>query len=82
MTAEMLDALRQTPEMPDNLLACVGKAKADSQGFLVPMSQDEAMAMEEMCQWYIRRDPATGRMEAKAALFDAIVQAVYQAQDQ
>lgn len=82
MTSEMLEALRQTSEIPDNLLACVNQATADRDGFLVPMSQDEAMAMAEMCQWYIRRDPVTGHMDAKATLFDAIVKAINQVEDQ
>lgn len=82
MSGPMLDALRHTPEIPDNLLACVEKAHPDGDAFQVPLNQDEAMAMEEMCQWYIRRDPRTGKMDDKTSLFDAIVKAIYHAEDQ
>jgi hypothetical protein len=39
------------------------------------------MAMTELCQWYIKKDPATGQLGPKAVLFDSIVRAVYAAQD-
>ncbi len=81
MTAEMLEALRATPEIPDNLSACVDGAAADGDDFTVTMNEDEAMAMEEMCQWYIKKDPSTGELGQKARLFDAIVKRIYAAQD-
>lgn len=80
LTEPMLTALRGTPEMPDDLLACVNAAAPDGAGFVVTLSEDEAMAMTEMCQWYIRRDPTTGTLGEQAKLFDAIVGAIYDAQ--
>ncbi len=80
LTDDMLSALRQTPEMPDNLLARVNAARADGKGFVATLSEDEAMAMIEMCQWYIRRDPVTGELGQKAQLFQGIVNALDQAQ--
>jgi hypothetical protein len=35
-----------------------------------------------MCQWYIKKDPATGTLGPKALVFDGIVRAVYKAQDE
>ncbi|MBI4421906.1 MAG: hypothetical protein HY560_13865 [Gemmatimonadetes bacterium] len=77
----MIDALKATPEMPDNLLRCVSGAKRDGDGLVVALDDDEAMAMTEMCQWYIRKDPVTGKLGPKAEMFDAIVRSIYAAQD-
>jgi hypothetical protein len=76
LTEPMLTALRGTAEMPDTLLACVQDAARDGDAFVVTLTEDEAMAMTEMCQWYIRRDPVTGTLGDQAKLFDAIVAAI------
>ncbi|MBI4502395.1 MAG: hypothetical protein HY700_14695 [Gemmatimonadetes bacterium] len=81
MTRPMIEALKSTPEIPDNLMRCVTAAKGDGGGYSVEMNEDEAMAMTEMCQWYIKKDPATGTFGPKAEVFDAIVRAIYKAQD-
>lgn len=80
LTEPMLAALRETPEMPDSLLARVKAARADGKGFVMTLNDDDAMAMTEMCQWYIRRDPVTHELGPKARLFDEIVSAVYAAE--
>ncbi len=79
LTQAMIAALRETPEMPDNLLARLDAARADRTEYVVSLTDDEAMALTEMCQWYIRRDPVTGTLGPKAQLFEAIVNAVYEA---
>jgi hypothetical protein len=81
LTSPMLDALKATPEIPDNLKRCVDAARKDGDGYTLELDDDEAMALTEMCQWYIKKDPATGQYGAKAQVFDAIVRAVYAAQD-
>ena len=81
ITATMLDALKATPEIPDNLKRCVEGAKKNGTSYTMTLDEDEAMAMTEMCQWYIKKDPATGKLGPKAEIFDGIVRAVYAAQD-
>jgi len=82
MSGAMLEALKATSEMPDNLIRCVALAQASGAGsFTIGMNEDEAMAMTEMCQWYIKKDPVTGKLTPKGELFDRIVRAIYQAQD-
>ena len=76
LTEPMLTALRGTAEIPDNLLGRVNGAARDGDGFVMTLSEDEAMAMTEMCQWFIRRDPTTGALGERAKLFDAIVRAI------
>jgi hypothetical protein len=77
----MLDALKATPEIPDNLKQCVASSKKNGDSFAMTLDEDEAMAMTEMCQWYIKKDPVTGKYGAKAELFNGIVRAIYAAQD-
>ncbi len=79
MSRAMIQAIRETPEVPANLLACVENAeKADGDEFLVTLSADERMAMEEMCQWYVQKDPDTGELSKKGELFNSIVDVLYE----
>jgi len=80
LTQPQLTALRQVPEIPDNLLARVNAARGDGGAFVMALNQDEAMAMTEMCQWYIRKDPTTGQLGEQARLFEGIVDAIYEAE--
>jgi predicted transcriptional regulator len=79
MTTEMLAALSNTPEIPDNLRKRVAGARQEGNTYAVTLSDDEAMAMAEMCQWYIHRDER-GELTPKATLFDSIVTAIDEAQ--
>jgi hypothetical protein len=81
MTATMIEALKSMPESPDNLVRCVAGARKDGDALSVDLNQDEAMAMTEMCQWHIKKDPESDKLDPKAEVFDAIVRAIYQAQD-
>jgi hypothetical protein len=80
LTEAQLTALRQVAEIPDNLLARVNAARPDGGGFVMALNEDEAMAMTEMCQWYIRKDPTTGQLGEQARLFEGIVDAIYAAE--
>ncbi len=80
MTAEMLAELKQTPELPEDLLAAANAAQQVGDAYLVRLGDDEAMALTELCQWYITKDPVTGELDTKAKLFDSIVVAIDEAQ--
>lgn len=82
MTKAMIEALKTAPDLPENLLTRVSSVSAQGDGFQLTLDEDEAMAMTEMCQWYIRKDPVTGKLGPKAEVFDAIVRSIYAAQDQ
>jgi len=79
MTGEMVEALKGTPEIPDSLLAGLKNAKAEEEMFLVPLDEDERMAMTEMCEWYVRTDPDTGELTEQGRLFESIIQAIIDA---
>ncbi len=76
MTAQMLDTLKGTSELPDILRARVDAARAESDNMLVALDEDEAMAMTEMCEWYVKKDPATGELTETGKIYDAIIDAI------
>ena len=81
LTAEMVDALREAPELPGDLASALEAASSTSDGFDVPLSGDERMEMTEMCQWYIKKDPDTGELTERASLFNQIVDRLYAADE-
>ena len=82
LTKAMVEALKAAPDLPENLRKRVSETAAQGDGFLMTLDEDETMAMTEMCQWYIRKDPATGKLGPKAEVFDAFVRSIYAAEDQ
>ena len=80
MTAEMLIGLKQTPELPEGLRMAIERVRSHGDAFLVDLSDDEAVELAEVCQWYIRRDPVTGQLTEKAEIFDSIAAAIDEAQ--
>ena len=76
LNEEMIAALRETPELPDNLSACIEAAHAESDSFVVTVDDDEQMALTELCEWYVRKDPETGELTKQGRIFDAIVQLI------
>lgn len=80
MSDEMLAALRDTPEIPDNLRARVEGAVADGGEFVVTLDDEEQIAMTEMCEWYVRKDPETGEFTSQGKVFEDIVQRILDAE--
>ena len=79
LTQKMLTAVKETPELPDNLRARVSDAKADGDVYVFTLDDDERMAMSEMCEWYVRTDPDSGDLTEQGRLFDDIIQAIIDA---
>ena len=82
LTKAMVEALKAAPDLPENLRKRVSEVATQGDGLQMTLDEDETMAMTEMCQWYIRKDPATGKLGPKAEVFDAIVRSIYAAEDQ
>ena len=79
ISEEMLAALKETPELPDNLRACVDGAEPDGDEFLLTLDQDEQIALTELCEWYVRTDPETNELTEQGKLFDGLVQVIIDA---
>ncbi len=76
MTPQMLDMLKRTPELPDNLRSRVEAAATEGENFAVTLDDDEAMAMTELCEWYVKKDPATGELTESGKIYDAIIETI------
>lgn len=79
MTEQMVTALKETPETPDNLKSALEHAAREGDAYLVPLDADQRMAMTEMCEWYVRSDPDTGELTEQGRLFESIIQAIIDA---
>lgn len=79
LTQEMLTAVKETPELPDNLRTRVIDAKAAGDLFVVKLDEDERVAMTEMCEWCVRTDPDSGDLAEQGRLVDDIIQAIIDA---
>lgn len=81
LSSEMVNAVRDTPEAPANLLESVEKAESVDGAWSISLTGDERIAMEEMCQWYIQKDPDTGELTDKGKLYNSIIDALYDADE-
>ncbi len=79
LTQKMLTAVKETPELPDNIHARVSDTKAEGDVFVLTLDDDERMAMTEICEWYVRTDPESGDLTEQGRLFDDIIQAIIDA---
>jgi hypothetical protein len=79
LTQEMLEAFKATPEIPANLVAKAEGATKDGDAYVLQIDEEERMSMEEMCQWYVIKDPDTGELNEKGVLFNSIIDAIYDA---
>ena len=79
LTQEMLTAVKETPELPDDLRTRVIDAKADGDMFVLTLDQDERVAMTEMSEWYVRTNPDSRDLTEQGRLFDDIIQAIIDA---
>ena len=82
LTGDMLTALKGADETPDALVPAIAGVKADGKGYVLSLSGNQAIAMTEMCEWHIRTDPNTGKVSAATKVWDDIIRAVQQAEDQ
>ena len=79
LTSEMFEAFRTIPEIPDYIAVKIKAAVSEGEMHVLSISEDERMVVEEMCQWHVLKDPATGELTSKAVLFDSIINAIYDA---
>ena len=79
LTSELFEAFKAIPEIPDYIAAKVDAAVQDGDTHTLSISDDERMAIEEMCQWHVIKDPATGELTPKAVLYNSIIDAIYDA---
>lgn len=75
------DALKRIGDVPDNLRARLdGIAPAGAGGYTLTLSDDDATALAELVQWYIKTDPVTGKPSAQSAPFNELIRRIDEAQ--
>jgi hypothetical protein len=79
LSEKLFETLKATPEMPESIATRLESARTDGGDRIFTLSEDERMAMEEMCQWHVMKDPETGELTPKAVLYDNIINAIYDA---
>ena len=82
LTADMLKALKGADETPDTLVQAIAGVKASGPGYTLSLTGNQAIAMTEMCEWHIRTDPKTGKVSAATKVWDDIIRAVQEAEEQ
>lgn len=81
ITQDIVDALKTLDHnVPDGLLARIAAVTPAAGGFVLKLSEDEAMALAELVQWQIMDDPATGKPSAVSAPFKELIRLIDEAQ--
>ena len=80
ITQSVVDALRKLEHVPDSLRARIAAIAPGGGGFVLKLSEDDAMALAELMQWHIRTDPATGKATPETAPYDELVRRIDEAQ--
>jgi len=79
LTSEMFDAFKAIPEIPDYIVAVIKGAAQDGDLHTLSINDEQRMAIEEMCQWHVIKDPVTGELTPRALLYNSIIDAIYDA---
>ena len=80
ITQPIVDALKHLSHVPENLqrrLDAIAKAEG---GWVLKLSEDDAMALAELMQWHIKTDPASGKPTPETAPYDDLVRRLDEAQ--
>ena len=77
----MHDALKGIGHVPDNLKARFDAiAPAAGGGYTLTLSDDDATALAELVQWYIKTDPVTHQPTPQSAPFNELIRRIDAAQ--
>ncbi len=74
------DALKSIDHVPDNLKARFDGMTKDAKGYQLTLNEDDATALAELVQWYIKVDPATGMPTPKSVAFNELIRRIDEAQ--
>jgi len=80
VTQAIVDALKHLEHVPDSLARSLGSIARSGDGFVLKLSEDDAMALAELVQWHIKTDPATGKPTSASAPYDDLVRRLDEAQ--
>ena len=80
LTQAIVDALQHMAHVPDSLQRRLDGIAKSGDGYVLTLSEDDAMALAELVQWHIKTDPATGKPTPATAPYDDLVRRLDEAQ--
>ncbi len=80
ITQATVDALRRLGHVPDTLKQRLDAIAPAEGGFVLTLSEDDAMALAELVQWHIKTDPATGQLTPESRPYQELVEKLDEAQ--
>ncbi len=80
ITQATVDALRRLGHVPDALQQRLDAIAPAGGGFVLTLSEDDAMALSELVQWHIKTDPATGQLTPESGPYQELVEKLDEAQ--
>jgi hypothetical protein len=73
ITQSIKQALDGIGHVPDNLRQRFDAVTPAPGGYTLTLSEDDATALAELVQWYIKTDPATGKPTAATQPFSDLI---------
>lgn len=80
ITQDIVEALATMDHVPDNLKARFAAVAPGDGGLVLKLTEDEAMALAELVNWYVGNDPATGLPYTVSAPFQELIRRIDEAQ--
>jgi hypothetical protein len=80
ITQATVDALKRLGHVPDSLTQRFDAIAPGDGGFVLTLSEDDAMALAELVQWHIKTDPATGQLTPESRPYQDLVEKIDEAQ--
>ncbi len=80
VTQAIVDALKKVAHVPDTLQQRLDAITPAGDGFVLKLSEDDAMALAELVQWHIKSDPATGQLTPESAAYQLLIERIDEAQ--
>ena len=80
ITQPIVDALKHLSHVPESLQQRLDGIARAGDGYVLKLSEDDAMALAELMQWHIKTDPASGQPTPETAPYDDLVRRLDEAQ--
>jgi len=80
ITQAIVDALKKVAHVPDGLQKRIDAITPADGGFVLALSEDDAMALAELMQWHIKTDPSSGNLTPESAPYQQMIERIDEAQ--
>ena len=80
ITQAIVDALKHVTHVPESLQRRLDAIARSGDGYVLKLTEDDAMALAELMQWHIKTDAASGKPTPETAPYDDLVRRLDEAQ--